>query len=193
MPLAVAFPTWTPHPDVWLLVGLFAAGYVIAVVRLGPVTAVPGQPVVTRLQMTSSPGPSSRSSATPRPASSNRRGFAVGETGARGDADKVTFVGPDLYEILRGRVTTCVAPREDWFLRAEKIDIDTVKKVGVARDARLDFMGVPILYSPWLEFPLSRTIASPASSRRRSARPARAASTSRCRTTSIWRRTTTRR
>ena len=52
-------------------------------------------------------------------------------------------------------MTTCVAPREDWFLRAEKIDIDTAKKVGVARDARLDFMGVPILYSPWLEFPLS--------------------------------------
>lgn len=81
--------------------------------------------------------------------------FQVGETGARGDADKVTFVGPDLYEILSGRVTTCVAPREDWFLRADKIDIDTVKKVGVARDARLDFLGVPILYSPWLEFPLS--------------------------------------
>jgi LPS-assembly protein len=81
--------------------------------------------------------------------------FGVGEIGARGDADKVTFVGPDLYEILRGRVTTCVAPREDWFLRADKIEIDTVKKVGVARDARLDFMGVPILYSPWLEFPLS--------------------------------------
>ena len=81
--------------------------------------------------------------------------FQVGELGARGDAERVTFVGPDLYEILRGRVTTCVAPREDWFLRAEKIDIDTAKKVGVARDARLDFMGVPILYSPWLEFPLS--------------------------------------
>lgn len=81
--------------------------------------------------------------------------FQVGEIGARGDADKVTFLGPDLYEILTGRVTTCAAPREDWFLRADKIDIDTAKKVGVARDARLDFMGVPILYSPWLEFPLS--------------------------------------
>ena len=81
--------------------------------------------------------------------------FRVGEVGARGDADRVTFLGPELYQILRGRVTTCVAPREDWFLRAEKIDIDTAKKVGVAHDARLDFMGLPILYSPWLEFPLS--------------------------------------
>jgi putative membrane protein len=49
---AVAFPSWTPHPDVWLLVGLFAAGYAIAIVRLGPRWAVPGQAVVTRFQVT---------------------------------------------------------------------------------------------------------------------------------------------
>src|SRR5688500_14083886 len=81
--------------------------------------------------------------------------FRVGEVGARGDADRITFLGSELYQVLRGRVTTCVAPREDWFLRAETMEIDTAKKVGVAHDARLDFMGLPLLYSPWLEFPLS--------------------------------------
>jgi putative membrane protein len=50
MPLAVAFPKWTPHPDVWLIVGLVAAGYAIAMVRLGPRLA-PGGQVVTRLQV----------------------------------------------------------------------------------------------------------------------------------------------
>lgn len=49
---AVAFPSWTAYPDVWLLVGLFAAGYAIAIVRLGPRWAVPGQAVVTRFQIT---------------------------------------------------------------------------------------------------------------------------------------------
>jgi putative membrane protein len=49
---AVAFPAWTAHPDVWLLVGLFAAGYAIAIVRLGPRWAPPGQAVVTRFQVT---------------------------------------------------------------------------------------------------------------------------------------------
>ncbi|HVE51237.1 MAG TPA: LPS-assembly protein LptD [Casimicrobiaceae bacterium] len=81
--------------------------------------------------------------------------FAIGENGVRGDAARVTFAGPERYDILRARITTCVAPREDWFLRAESLAIDNDKKVGVARDARLDFLGVPILYSPWLEFPLS--------------------------------------
>ena len=81
--------------------------------------------------------------------------FVVGQVGARGDAERLTFVGPNRYEILMGRVTTCVAPREDWFLRAESMELDTQKKVGVARNARLDFLGFPLLYTPWLEFPLS--------------------------------------
>jgi putative membrane protein len=51
MPSAVAFPSWTPHPDVWLLVGMFAAGYAIAIVRLGPKWATPGLAVVTRFQI----------------------------------------------------------------------------------------------------------------------------------------------
>jgi putative membrane protein len=49
---ATAFPSWTPHPDVWLLVGLFAVGYAIAIVRLGPRWAAPGQTIVTRFQVT---------------------------------------------------------------------------------------------------------------------------------------------
>jgi putative membrane protein len=50
--VAVAFPAWTPHPDVWLLVGLFAAGYAIAVTRWGPCNAAPGRPAVSRFQVT---------------------------------------------------------------------------------------------------------------------------------------------
>src|SRR3974377_831516 len=49
---AVAFPSWKPHPDVWLLVALFAAGYAIAVTRLGPRLAPVGEPVVSRFQVT---------------------------------------------------------------------------------------------------------------------------------------------
>ena len=51
MPLAVAFPKWTPHPDVWLIVGLLAAGYAIAIIRLGPRLAPAGR-AVTRFQVT---------------------------------------------------------------------------------------------------------------------------------------------
>ena len=49
---AVGIPAWEPQPDVWLLIAALAAGYWIAVVRVGPRFAVPGRPIVTRLQVT---------------------------------------------------------------------------------------------------------------------------------------------
>lgn len=43
-------PTWIPHPDVWLIIGLLIAAYVLAAVRLGPRHVVPGTPAVTTMQ-----------------------------------------------------------------------------------------------------------------------------------------------
>ena len=47
----VAFPAWAPHPQVWLLVGALAAGYALAIKRLGPRLAPTGSAVVTRTQI----------------------------------------------------------------------------------------------------------------------------------------------
>jgi putative membrane protein len=47
----VGFPAWEPHPDVFLLVGLLAASYAVAIVRIGPTRVSAGQPVVTRFQV----------------------------------------------------------------------------------------------------------------------------------------------
>jgi len=49
---AVRVPGWEAQPDVWLVIAGLAAGYWIAVVRLGPRFATPGRPVVTRFQVT---------------------------------------------------------------------------------------------------------------------------------------------
>ena len=43
--MAVHVPGWEPQPDVWLLIAGLAAGYWIAIVRLGPRFATPGRPV----------------------------------------------------------------------------------------------------------------------------------------------------
>src|SRR3954464_7075177 len=50
---AATLPGWSAHPDVWLLVALLAAGYWIALVRVGPRFTAPGIPVATKLQITS--------------------------------------------------------------------------------------------------------------------------------------------
>ena len=81
--------------------------------------------------------------------------FGIGETGARGDAGEIRFAGPDKYEVSGGRYTTCVAPREDWYLQTGELNLDTDRMVGTARDATVRFFGAPIFYAPWLEFPLN--------------------------------------
>ena len=49
---AAQVPGWEAKPDVWLLIAALAAGYWIAIVRVGPQFATPGRPLVSRLQVT---------------------------------------------------------------------------------------------------------------------------------------------
>ena len=51
--------------------------------------------------------------------------------------------------------TTCPANDNSWQMRARDITLDTRTKIGTGRDARIEFMGVPLLYLPWVSFPLS--------------------------------------
>lgn len=81
--------------------------------------------------------------------------FYAGETGARVNAREIRFVGPDKYEASDARYTTCVAPNNDWYLRSDEIEVDRLRKVGTARHATVYFLDVPVMYTPWLEFPLS--------------------------------------
>ena len=80
--------------------------------------------------------------------------FYVGETGGRGSAAELRFVGPDQYKVTAARYTTCVAPNEDWYIRMGELDVDKAK-VGTGHDATLGSLGAPVAYTPWLEFPLS--------------------------------------
>jgi len=81
--------------------------------------------------------------------------FRTGDLGGRGDAARITILGDDRFEIDRGRYTTCAAPRGDWYLETRELELDNDRKVGVAHDATLRFLDVPIGYTPWIQFPLS--------------------------------------
>src|SRR5690349_20970633 len=81
--------------------------------------------------------------------------FFVAEANARGDAKEIRFTGPDHYEATDASYTTCVAPHPDWYLRGEELEVDNLRKVGTARRVSVTFLDVPVLYAPWLQFPLS--------------------------------------
>jgi Organic solvent tolerance protein OstA len=81
--------------------------------------------------------------------------FHIGENASRGDAKELTFVGPNQYELKDVRYTTCVAGNDDWYLTSSTVDVDRTRLVGTAHNATILFKNVPILYSPYIDFPLS--------------------------------------
>lgn len=81
--------------------------------------------------------------------------FFIGENNSRGTASEIRFTGPNQYEASDARYTTCVAPRDDWFIRMGELEVDRSRMVGTGHDATVYFLGAPIIYAPWLEFPLS--------------------------------------
>ncbi|MFZ5483067.1 MAG: LPS-assembly protein LptD [Pseudomonadota bacterium] len=75
----------------------------------------------------------------------------------RGGARRVLFEGRDRYRLEQAAYTTCPAGNDDWQLKTEELGLDYVKKVGLARDVKVEYQGIPILYAPWLDFSLDRS------------------------------------
>lgn len=77
-----------------------------------------------------------------------------GQTDGRGTAERLLFEGPGQYRVQTASYTTCEPGNDAWYLRANQLDIDRSRDVGVARDASIVFFDVPIFYSPYLSFSL---------------------------------------
>ena len=73
---------------------------------------------------------------------------------ARGQARTLVFAGVDKYQLDDAVYTTCPAGNQDWQLKVRDLDLDFVNSVGSARQVRVEFMDVPILYAPWMDFAL---------------------------------------
>ena len=72
---------------------------------------------------------------------------------SRGDAQMLFFEGPSKKRLLKSRYTTCEADSDDWYIKSGQLKIDDETKTAVATHATVEFKGVPILYTPWINFP----------------------------------------
>ncbi|UTH75454.1 LPS-assembly protein LptD [Chromobacterium sp. IIBBL 290-4] len=73
----------------------------------------------------------------------------------RGDGKQVDFLGQDQYRVYNSRMTTCDIGDDAWYLKSASSDLDYTTGVGVAHNAWMQFYGVPIMYTPWIDFPLN--------------------------------------
>jgi LPS-assembly protein len=81
--------------------------------------------------------------------------YEFSENHARGTADVMHIAGEKNYTFDNATYTTCPAGKDDWLLRMNRLDIDRTTQVGVAHQTVVEFKGVPILYTPWMDFALN--------------------------------------
>jgi LPS-assembly protein len=81
--------------------------------------------------------------------------FDLQQRPARGTADAMKLSPQGVIDLKGVRFTTCPKSEESWQIKAKSVTLDTGARVGEARSATVDFEGVPILYLPWVSFPLS--------------------------------------
>lgn len=76
----------------------------------------------------------------------------LSSTQSRGDAKAIFFEGQDKKRLIDARYTTCAAGVDDWYIKAKELTISDYTESGVAKNAYVEFKGVPILYTPWISF-----------------------------------------
>lgn len=75
------------------------------------------------------------------------------EEKSRGDADVLFFEGQGKKRAVNARFTSCEAGQEDWYIKSNEIKFDDNAKEAQAKNATIEFKGIPILYSPSMSFP----------------------------------------
>jgi len=80
--------------------------------------------------------------------------FSLSNNG-RGAASAIEINQNGMLSLDGVEYTTCPPGSEDWLLQGKSIDLDTREGIGTARGMKLRFKRIPILWLPYLSFPIS--------------------------------------
>ncbi len=80
--------------------------------------------------------------------------FQMQQYNSRGSAKLMRSSDKLHYEYKDAVYTTCPPGNDDWLVKMTTLEIDRETQVGTAYNSRIEFMGVPFLYTPWMDFPL---------------------------------------
>ncbi|MEO1202183.1 MAG: LPS assembly protein LptD [Pseudomonadota bacterium] len=81
--------------------------------------------------------------------------FSMTQNNSRGAANEILITQEGELNLDDVSYTTCPPESTDWELLADDIDLDTSSGIGTARKIKLKFKNVPILYAPWISFPIA--------------------------------------
>jgi LPS-assembly protein len=75
-------------------------------------------------------------------------------TSSRGQAVNAILEPERKTRLMQAEYTSCPVPRDDWFLRVNELLLDSEKNIGEATHGTVYYLGVPILYAPYMTFAL---------------------------------------
>lgn len=73
----------------------------------------------------------------------------------QGTGQSIEIENGQHYRMQNARINTCQSGNYSWYIQAKQIEADQLRNIGVARDATLVLGGVPLFYTPWIDFPLN--------------------------------------
>jgi LPS-assembly protein len=80
--------------------------------------------------------------------------FVLHELHIQGSATQLRRDELGRIHMTNGNLSYCAPDDEDWNMRAKSMELDLEEGVGTARGAKIELGGVPVLYIPWIRFPL---------------------------------------
>ena len=84
----------------------------------------------------------------------NNASFRIYSRHGRGEAESITQVTDDRLLFKKASYTTCAPYDTVWQLKAHKIKLDKTKGRGHAQNATLYFKSIPVMYTPFIDFPI---------------------------------------
>jgi LPS-assembly protein len=80
--------------------------------------------------------------------------FELLDSSVRGAARNADVTESGHIRLEGVRYTACPPGNEDWSLAAGAIEIDQKNLIGTGRDVKIEFLGLPLFYTPWITFPV---------------------------------------
>ncbi|MFK8028608.1 MAG: LPS-assembly protein LptD [Gammaproteobacteria bacterium] len=80
--------------------------------------------------------------------------FELLDRNGRGDAGRIEVRENNKLILRDVRYTACPQGQNDWRFVAPELQIDRDNQIGTGRNVRVEFKGVPILYTPFISFPV---------------------------------------
>ena len=86
----------------------------------------------------------------------NDANYILVDSRGEGSAKELFVDLGKLTELEKVKYTTCSQEEKFWHLTADKISLDHEKNWGTARNVLLKIKNIPVFYSPYMSFPLSK-------------------------------------